>query len=160
MRLPGLRLGGEESRAVEPGEEGVSDADRDGGVGGERLIEGDLVLPTVTGLERLVEEAGAVDERAQLAGGGAVTGDLVLRWVEVGHGMGTMGARGDGWRWWKRWVCGAAEKEILGRGGCQRQGRLGRGRRRGRRRSTVGSSLDEANGLDSRMAERKKAGYP
>ena len=79
MWLPGLRLGGEESRAVEPGEEGVSDAGRDDGVGGECLIEGDLVLPTVAGLERLVEEAGAVDERAQLAGGGTVAGDLVLR---------------------------------------------------------------------------------
>jgi hypothetical protein len=110
---------------VEPGEEGVSDAGRDGGVGGERLIEGDLVLPTVAGLERLVEEAGAVDERAQLAGGGAVADDLVLRRVEVGHGMGTMGARGDGWRWWKRWVCGAAEKEILGAGWLPKAGTAG-----------------------------------
>ena len=32
MRLPGPRPGGEESRAVEPPEEGVPDAGRDGGV--------------------------------------------------------------------------------------------------------------------------------
>jgi hypothetical protein len=136
MWLPGLRLGGEESRVVEPGEEGVSDAGRDGGVGEERLIEGDLVLPTVTGLERLVEEAGAVDERAQLAGGGAVAGDLVLRWGGGRTWYGDYGSKG--WRWWKRWVCGAAEKEILGAGWLPKAGTAGTREAAGGGRNTVG----------------------
>jgi hypothetical protein len=86
VRVVGPRCGGEEARAVEPREEGVPDAARDGRVGGERLVEGGLVLAAVVGLERLVEEAGAVDERAEIVGGGAVAGHLVLRRAEVGHG--------------------------------------------------------------------------
>jgi hypothetical protein len=86
VRLVGPRRGGEEARAVVPREEGVPDAARDGRVGGERLVEGGLVLAAVVGLERLVEEAGAVDERAEIVGGGAVAGHLVLRRAEVGHG--------------------------------------------------------------------------
>ena len=43
MRLVGPRSGGEEARAVEPREEGMTDAARDGRVSGERLVEGGLV---------------------------------------------------------------------------------------------------------------------
>jgi hypothetical protein len=35
------------------------------------------------------------------------------------------GARGDGWRWWKWWVCGAVEKEILGAGWLPKAGTAG-----------------------------------
>jgi hypothetical protein len=51
-------------------------------------------------------------------------------------------------------------KRFWGRGGCQRQGRLERARRRGGGAEHGRIALDEVNGLDSRMAERKKAGYP
>jgi hypothetical protein len=54
------------------------------------------VLPAVPGLERLVEEAGAVYDWAQFAGGGAVACDLVLRRAEVGHGGGGEGTVGGG----------------------------------------------------------------
>jgi len=115
MRLPGPRLGGEEPRAVEPREEGVPDAGRDGGVRGERLVEGELLLPAVPGLERLVEEAGAVDERTQLVGGGAVAGDLVLRRAEVGHGEGERGRQLAMEEAVASWACGGAavlKKEV------------------------------------------------
>jgi hypothetical protein len=89
---------------VVPREEGVPDAARDGRVGGERLVEGGLVLPAVTGLERLVEEAGAINERTKLIGGGAVAGDLVLRRAEVGHGACARSGRRAGRRRWKRFA--------------------------------------------------------
>jgi hypothetical protein len=47
---------------------------------------------------------------------------------------------------------------TMGGGGVVAKGRDGRGRERGR--STVGSHVDEANSLDSRMVEPEKAGYP
>jgi hypothetical protein len=74
------------------------------------------------------------------------------------------------WGLWEQGVTGgdggsggfAAQrrKRFWGRGGCQRQGRLGRWRRRGRGAEHGRIALDEANGLDSRMAEREKTGYP
>ena len=93
VRVPGARLGGEEARAVEPREEGVPDAGRDGGVGGEGLVEGALLLPAVPGLERLVEE---VDEPAELVDGGAVACDLALGRAEVRRPSPTWRGREEG----------------------------------------------------------------
>ena len=98
-RAAGAGWGREEAGAVEAREEGAPDPGRDGRVRGERGVEGGLVLPALPGLEGLVEEPLAVDERAQLVGGRAVPRHLVLRRAQVGGHGGGGGGGGGWWRW-------------------------------------------------------------